>query len=48
MKSKTAKRRMGWLDRKLANPAFRKGFEEELQKLALEEQLTRLRKERMG
>ena len=35
----------GWLDRKLADPKFRRGFEEESQKLAIGEQLTRLRLE---
>ena len=35
----------GWLDRKLASPAFRRGFEEESQKLAIGEQLTQLRLE---
>jgi len=35
----------GWLDRKLADAKFRKGFEEELQKLAIVEQLAHLRQE---
>ena len=35
----------GWLDRKLADPRFRRGFEDESQKLAIGEQLTRLRLE---
>lgn len=45
MKVKAARTDKGWLDRKLANPKFRKGFEEESQKLAIGDQLTRLRKE---
>lgn len=45
MKSKTKKARAGWLDTKLANPTFRRGFEEESQKLAIGEQLTKLRRE---
>ena len=36
---------MGWVERKLANAKFRKGFEEEVQKLAIGEQLSRLRQE---
>ena len=36
---------MGWVERKLANSKFRKGFEEEVQKLAIGEQLSRLRQE---
>lgn len=43
MKRKTTETGTGWLDRKLANPKFRRGFEEESQKLAIGEQLTRLR-----
>jgi predicted transcriptional regulator len=35
----------GWLEKKLADPKFRKGFEEEAQKLAIGEQLSRLRRE---
>jgi DNA-binding XRE family transcriptional regulator len=35
----------GWLGKKLADPKFRKGFEEEAQKLAIGEQLSRLRQE---
>ncbi len=34
-----------WLERKLANPKFRRGFAEASQKLAIGEQLTRLRLE---
>lgn len=45
MKSKPARQHRGWLKRKLESPAFRKGFEEESQKLAIGEQLTRLRRE---
>jgi len=45
MKRKAARQGQGWLDKKLANPKFRKGFEEESQKLAIGEQLTRLRQE---
>lgn len=45
MKVKTAGTREGWLDRKLASSKFRKGFEEELQKLAIGEQLARMRQE---
>lgn len=41
-KARTVK---GWLDNKLADPKFRKGFEEEIQKLAIGEQLSRLRQE---
>lgn len=33
------------MERKLANAKFRKGFEEEVQKLAIGEQLSRLRQE---
>ena len=45
MNAKVARAGEGWLDRKLANPKFRKGFEEESQKLAIGEQLARLRQE---
>ena len=45
MKAKTARTGTGWLDRKLASPKFRKGFEEESLKLAIGEQLARLRQE---
>lgn len=45
MKSKPSRGGKGWLNRKLANPGFRRGFEEELQRLAIGEQLTRLRRE---
>lgn len=45
MKRKTARAGKGWLEQKLANPTFRKGFEEEAQKLAIGEQLSRLRQE---
>jgi DNA-binding XRE family transcriptional regulator len=43
MTVKGKRTRKGWLDRKLASPTFRRGFEEESQKLAIGEQLTRLR-----
>ncbi|PIU00970.1 MAG: hypothetical protein COT74_00215 [Bdellovibrionales bacterium CG10_big_fil_rev_8_21_14_0_10_45_34] len=39
---KTAKTK-GWLEEKLKNPKFRKGFEEEFEKLSIGEQLERLR-----
>jgi DNA-binding XRE family transcriptional regulator len=42
VKARTVK---GWLDKKLADSKFRKGFEEEAQKLAIGEQLSRLRQE---
>ncbi|MGQ0809622.1 MAG: helix-turn-helix domain-containing protein [Nitrospiraceae bacterium] len=45
MKTRSTRTGKGWLDRKLASPKFRKGFEEESQKLAIGEQLTRLRRE---
>jgi DNA-binding XRE family transcriptional regulator len=45
MKNKKARTPTGWLERKLAYPTFRRGFEEESQKLAIGEQLTRLRRE---
>ena len=45
MKAKAARAGKGWLDRKLASQKFRKGFEEEVQKLAIGEQLSRLRQE---
>ncbi|MDF0674189.1 MAG: helix-turn-helix transcriptional regulator [Nitrospira sp.] len=45
MKTKAVGIGKGWLDRKLANSKFRKGFEEELQKLTIGEQLARLRQE---
>lgn len=45
MKSKTGRRRAGWLDRQLTDPKFRRGFEEEAQKLAIGEQLSQLRRE---
>ena len=45
MKIKAARTGKGWLDRKLASTKFRKGFEEESQKLAVGEQLSRLRQE---
>ena len=32
-----------WIDKKLANPKFRKKFEEEYQKLSISEQLIRMR-----
>lgn len=45
MKAKAVGMGKGWLDRKLVSSKFRKGFEEELQKLAIGEQLARLRLE---
>ena len=45
MKSKTVKTPRGWVEKKLADSKFRKGFEEESQKLAIGEQLSRLRQE---
>ncbi|MCX5728577.1 MAG: helix-turn-helix transcriptional regulator [Nitrospirae bacterium] len=45
MKAKAVRAGKGWLDRKLMSPKFRKGFEEEVQKLAIGEQLSRLRQE---
>ena len=45
MRKQSAKSSMGWVERKLANAKFRKGFEEEVQKLAIGEQLSRLRQE---
>lgn len=41
-KARTGK---GWLNKKLADHKFRKGFEEEARKLAIGEQLSRLRQE---
>lgn len=45
MKHKAARTAKGWLGKKLADPKFRKGFEEEAQRLAIGEQLSRLRQE---
>lgn len=45
MSAKGARAGKGWLESKLENPRFRKGFEEEVQKLAIGEQLSRLRQE---
>lgn len=45
MKAKSARSSKGWLDRKLNSQDFRRGFEEESQKLAIGEQLARLRQE---
>ena len=45
MKAQAARAGKGWLDRKRMSPKFRKGFEEEVQKLAIGEQLSRLRQE---
>lgn len=45
MKAKAVRMGKGWLDRKLTSSGFRKGFEEEMQKLAIGEQLARLRME---
>lgn len=45
MKAKAARAGKGWLENKLTSPKFRKGFDEEVQKLAIGEQLARLRQE---
>ncbi|MEQ1562364.1 MAG: helix-turn-helix transcriptional regulator [Nitrospiraceae bacterium] len=45
MKAKVSRSGKGWLENKLTNPKFRKGFDEEVQKLAIGEQLSRLRQE---
>jgi DNA-binding XRE family transcriptional regulator len=45
MKRKPTRTRTAWLDSKVTNPKFRRGFEEESQKLAIGEQLIRLRRE---
>jgi DNA-binding XRE family transcriptional regulator len=45
MNAKTARGGKGWLERKLASPRFREGFEAEVQKLAIGEQLSQLRQE---
>ena len=45
MKRKAVRTGKGWLDKKLADHQFRQGFEEEMQKLAIGEQLSRLRQE---
>ena len=45
MKAKATRPGRGWLDRKLASRKFRKGFEEESQKLAIGEQLSQLRQQ---
>ena len=46
MKAKAARAGKEWLDRKLASPKFRKGFEEEVPNSAIGEQLSRLRQEK--
>jgi hypothetical protein len=46
MKAKATRDGKGWLDRKLASPKFRKRFEEESQKLAISEHLSRYAKRR--
>jgi transcriptional regulator with XRE-family HTH domain len=38
-----AKQNKSWLDKKLKDPKFKKGFEEELERLTIAEQLVRLR-----
>ena len=43
MTRRAARTGKGWGDKKLADSQFRKGFEEEAQKLAIGEQLSRLR-----
>ena len=45
MTRRAARTGKGWLDKKLADPQFRQGFEEEAQKLAIGEQLSRLRQD---
>jgi hypothetical protein len=45
MKARAARANEGWLDRKLASPKFRRGFEAESRRLAIGEQLSRLRQE---
>lgn len=40
---KGTKKQVGWLDRKLGNPKFRKAFREEYEKLSIGEQLLKLR-----
>lgn len=42
---KDSKKQVGWLDKKLANPKFRKAFRQEYEKLSIGEQLLRLRLE---
>lgn len=42
---KENKKNVGWLDKKLVNPKFRKAFREEYEKLSIGEQLLRLRLE---
>jgi DNA-binding XRE family transcriptional regulator len=42
---KQSKKNVGWLDKKLANPKFRKAFRQEYEKLSIGEQLLRLRLE---
>lgn len=39
MKRKATRTGKGWVERKLANPRFREGFEKELWELAIGEQL---------
>ncbi len=46
MQAKATRDAKGWLVRKLASSKFRKGFEEEFQKLAIGEQLSRYAKRR--
>ncbi|MDR4470796.1 MAG: helix-turn-helix domain-containing protein [Nitrospira sp.] len=45
MKRRGVRTGKGWVGKKLADSQFRKGFEEEAQKLAIGEQLSRLRQE---
>ncbi len=45
MKPKKTRAGKGWLEKKLASPKFREGFEAESQKLAIGEQLSRLRQQ---
>ncbi|NOT96625.1 MAG: hypothetical protein HOP00_10000 [Nitrospira sp.] len=45
MKAKVSRSGKGWLENKLTSQKFRKGFDAEVQKLAIGEQLSRLRQE---
>jgi DNA-binding XRE family transcriptional regulator len=45
VKTNTTRAGKGWLDKKLTSSKFRRGFEEEAQKLAIGEQLSRLRQQ---
>lgn len=41
---KNNKKERNWLEKKLANPRFRKGFDNEYHKLSISEQIVKLRK----